>query len=60
MACLYAGISMAGSEPAKSGTSPDILIIMADQGDPGASIDTKEAWESARAGHHFEPQYQVE
>jgi N-sulfoglucosamine sulfohydrolase len=30
---------------------------MAEQGDPGESIDTKEVWEAAQKGRHFKPEY---
>jgi N-sulfoglucosamine sulfohydrolase len=43
-----------------SGLSDRLDRWMASQGDPGASIDTKEVWESAQAGNHFKPQYQAE
>ena len=38
---------------AKDRLSAELDRWIAEQGDPGASIDTKEQWEAARRGNHF-------
>lgn len=40
---------------AKARLSAELDRWMAEQGDPGAAIDSKEQWEAARQGNHFAP-----